>query len=609
MVKKVARRAAREMGGERAIESSFAPSATCENREEWKKEVKREKERFDKNNALTPRKRSEIPEGITVMTSTWAMKKKSNGTFRARCNLRGFQQRDGEHYESSSISSPVTNATAVRIALTMLALCVGWIAIIVDVEGAFLQGEYTDGEEIYMEVPQGWEEYYDEDTVLKLNVPIYGTKQGAACFYRKLVKVLKAKNYQRSKADPCLFYRWNDGRLVIMLSWIDDNLIMGHPEDVKQFKKDIEEGFKCKYEGLLKEYVGSKIDINRGDDGTEIKITQPVLVQSLEDEFDLPGGKAPKTPATAGQVLIHEPGEVNLDTRASTKYRSGTAKLMFLMQWSRPDIYNAVRGLARHMSTPQAKHVKAMHNCMQYVLATRNRGLRLKPEGKWNGRKGFKYRIHGRSDSDYAANTQDRRSISGGRTFLNGAPVVFRSSTQRFVTLSVTEAETAAGVIVAQDMMYVYRILTSVGLEVELPMILEMDNKGAVDLANNYSSGGRTRHVDVRNFYLRELKDEGILRIQHVSGEENDADIFTKNTTYAIFNKHVRQFVGEDEYIDDDATQTTERGGVSEGDFSLSSLSAEIPLRDTERDQIEHALSASSSACKTGIRKSSETSS
>ena len=67
--------------------------------------------------------------------------------------------------------------------------CPGWIAVVEDVAGAFLQGEFTDGEVIYMEVPEGWEEYYDEDTVLLLNVPIYGTKQGAACFYKKLVEV------------------------------------------------------------------------------------------------------------------------------------------------------------------------------------------------------------------------------------------------------------------------------------------------------------------------------------------------------------------------------------------------------------------------------------
>ena len=127
-------------------------------------------------------------------------------------------------------------------------------------------------------------------------------------------------------------------------------------------------------------------------------------MQSLEDEFDLPEGKPPRVPATAGQILITEPGGVNLSKKDSTMYRSGTAKLMFMMQWSRPDIYNSVRELSRHMAKPQEKHLKAMRTCMRYVLATRDRGLLIRPEGTWDGRKGFKFRINGRSDSDYAAN-------------------------------------------------------------------------------------------------------------------------------------------------------------------------------------------------------------
>ena len=119
--------------------------------------------------------------------------------------------------------------------------------------------------------------------------------------------------------------------------------------------------------------------------------------------------------------------------------------------------------------------------------------------------------------------------------FLNGFPIVFQSATQKFMTMSVTEAETAAGVMVAQDMMYAYRILMSLGLEVETPMILEMDNKGAVDLANKWSVGGRTRHVDVCNNFLHQLKDQGLLLVRHILGDNNDADIFRKNVTVAIF--------------------------------------------------------------------------
>jgi hypothetical protein len=105
-----------------------------------------------------------------------------------------------------------------------------------------------------------------------------------------------------------------------------------------------------------------------------------------------------------------------------------------------------------------------------------------------------------------------------------------RSATQRHVTLSVTEAETAAGVTEAQDMdmVYCHNVLTSLRLKVKLPMVLEMDNKGAVDLANSLSVGGRTRHVEVRNHYLREMKDVGMIVIKHIPGDDNEADIFTK---------------------------------------------------------------------------------
>ena len=96
------------------------------------------------------------------------------------------------------------------------------------------------------------------------------------------------------------------------------------------------------------------------------------------------------------------------------------------------------------------------------------------------------------------------------------------------MTLSVTEAKIAAGVMVAQDMLYVYRLMESLELDVELPMILEMVNSGAVDIANSLSVGDRMRHVDLRNYFPCELKDQGLLIIKHIVREQNDADRFTK---------------------------------------------------------------------------------
>ena len=71
-------------------------------------------------------------------------------------------------------------------------------------------------------------------------------------------------------------------------------------------------------------------------------------------------------------------------------------------------------------------------------------------------------------DLDYATNPDDSRSVSGGRVFVNGVAISFCSVTQKFVMLSVTEAEIAAGVMVTQDMLFVYRLMESLELEVEL---------------------------------------------------------------------------------------------------------------------------------------------
>ena len=78
--------------------------------------------------------------------------------------------------------------------------------------------------------------------------------------------------------------------------------------------------------------------------------------------------------------------------------------------------------------------------------------------------------------------------------------------------------------------------MESMELKVRKPMILEMDNKGVVDLANNWSIGGRTQHVDVKQHFLQELKEEGLLIIRHISGTENTADLFTKNLAGGDFH-------------------------------------------------------------------------
>ena len=192
------------------------------------------------------------------------------------------------------------------------------------------------------------------------------------------------------------------------------------------------------------------------------------------------------------------------------------------------------------------KHMKAMHRVMNHCLGTPNKGFTLQPNGAWNGSKDFKFIVEGLSDSDCAKDPETRHSVTGTSTFLNGAVVNTRSKMQRCVTLSATEAEHVAAVERAQDMLFIMRLLESMGLQVQKPMILRVDNKGAVDLANNWSVAGRTRHIATKINFLREMKEEGLIKVVWCSNEHMASDIFTKNVGNPDFDRHSKSCVSDD---------------------------------------------------------------
>jgi hypothetical protein len=130
---------------------------------------------------------------------------------------------------------------------------------------------------------------------------------------------------------------------------------------------------------------------------------------------------------------------------------------------------------------------------------------KLQPIGVWDGGNNFEFTINGKSDSDYAKDAT-RRSVNGWAVWLNDAPINFRSNMMPIVALSVMEAELFAAVLCAHDMLFAMRILQNIGWKVKLPMKGKMDNKGAVDFNHNYSVGGRTRHIELKQYFLRECK-------------------------------------------------------------------------------------------------------
>jgi hypothetical protein len=538
-------------------------------RDKYVEGIDEEQYKMSRNEVFEEVNVDDIPAGTRLLDSTMANKMKADGSTRCRLAIRGFQQIDGVHFDASDKAAPVVCDVTIRVML-ILAIMANWLAWIVDVEGAFLKASFQNGEQIFMKVPEGFQKFYRSYVVLKLLRTLYGLAQAAVQFWRKCRVAMSAMNMARNAVDPCLFYQWIEGQLVVILLWVYDFAIFGLDELVPGLKQELMSLFDCKDVGEMHEYVGCKVERNR-EEGW-IRLTQPVKIQKFVDEYgiDIKSNRIPSTPAEPGSALRKEgidDDDILLSPEEQFRYRSATAVLLHMMRWSRAEVMNAVRDCSRYMQSARKSHNKALDRVMMYCVGTPLRGLLLYPTEKWDGRAGFKFIINGLSDSEYAKD-DSRHSINGWSTWLFGCCVTHRSKMMPIIALSVTEADLYAAVFCAQDMMFVMRLLFSLGLDVQLPMILEVDNKGAVDFINGWSVSGRTRHIEVKQYFLRELKEQGIIKIIWRSGDEMTSDIFTKNLPPSLFEYHGHKFYGQDEYYYESKTR---KGKVETGFIPLES--------------------------------------
>ena len=113
----------------------------------------------------------------------------------------------------------------------------------------------------------------------------------------------------------------------------------------------------------------------------------------------------------------------------------------------------------------------------------------------------------------------------------------------KVVAQSSTEAEYIALSETAKEVKFVYQVLVSLGIKVKLPIIVRVDNLGAIFMSENVSVLQRTKHVDVRFRFVKQFTMEGFIKVIFVRSEENDADLFTKNLNGEKFKFHSNKLI------------------------------------------------------------------
>ena len=193
-----------------------------------------------------------------------------------------------------------------------------------------------------------------------------------------------------------------------------------------------------------------------------------------------------------------------------------------------PDCANAVRDLARHMRNPGAEHWKAMERIVGYLKGKKLHGLIMRSPSSMQ--------VVNYCDASYATDTVLRRSVSGMISSVGGMIVNWASRTQKICTLSSAESEYIALGECGQDLKFVCMFLHELGIG-QMPGTIFEDNEGAIFLAKNQQVGMKTKHIDVKYHFIRDLVADNYLDIRYVRSEDNYADLMTKNVSNEIYNR------------------------------------------------------------------------
>lgn len=201
---------------------SVHEALNSDQKHEWQEAMQSEIDSLIENKTWTSVK---LPVGKNAIKTKWVfkIKKESGGNLRYKARLvcKGFTQKKGIDFEETY--SPVVRYTSIRYLMAMA--CRYNLEIFqMDAVTAFLQGELH--EEIYISTPEGIQNV--DGNVFKLQKALYGLKQASLTWNKKLDSVLLKNGLKRSKVDPCIYFKRENGNIIFVAIYVDDILLFSN---------------------------------------------------------------------------------------------------------------------------------------------------------------------------------------------------------------------------------------------------------------------------------------------------------------------------------------------------------------------------------------------
>jgi Reverse transcriptase (RNA-dependent DNA polymerase) len=382
---------------------------------------------------------------------------------------------------------------------------------------------------VYIDQPPGFEKKDKENQVYRLLKALYGLKQASRAWYSKIDGFFENCGFSKSMSEPNLFIK-DEGKaeFLIVCLYVDDMIYMGtNVKLTNWFKEKMMSTFDMTDLGELHYFLGLEIIQQSGS----IFMFQRKYAADLLEKFSIKEAKYATTPMNVNEKLEKEDGS---GITNPTRYRSLVGGLVYLTH-SRPDLSFAVGMVSRFLQNPTRHHFGTARRILCYVASTIDFGL-------WY-RSSDTCMLEGFSDSDWAGSIEDRRSTSGHVFKLSNAAVSWSSKKQASVVLSSSEAEYTAMSTASCQAVWLRRILTDCQIKQEGPTTIYCDNQSAIAMAHNPVYHARTKHIDIKVHFIRDLVAKSKVKLEYISTDLQVADILTKSLARAKFEQ-LRNLLG-----------------------------------------------------------------
>jgi transposase InsO family protein len=482
------------------------------------------------------------PSTANLVGCRWLFKMKRDkdgnvSKFKARLVAQGFTQVFGVDYAETY--APVARYTSIRLIIA-LAAHYDWELHQLDVKTAYLNGDLDVP--IYMQSPEGLaliNESCPADSACLLLKSLYGLKQSGRRWNVKINQSLIQIGFTPLHADRCVYVRRKADVIIIIALYVDDLLIASSRKpEMASIKRMLTQMYEMEDMGEATFILG--IDIRRERANRSISIGQSAYVHTLLKRHGMADCNSTSTPmeTAAAHDLMAAADSYQASLTLTRDYQSIIGGLMFAATCTRPDIAFAVNRLSRYCANPTEAHYAAAKRVLRYLAGTVNHYL------TYIGTAEPHPQLVGYSDADWAQDADDKRRSTSGYVFLMcGAAISWQSKKQSTIALSTTEAELMAITSSMKELLWFRTQLGGLHLDSTQPTTLLVDSQCAIDIANNSKISDRSKHIDVKHFFIREHIEAGTVKLQHIPSAEQAADTLTKPLHRVAF-KHCAALIG-----------------------------------------------------------------